>query len=116
MKLDTALAAPTLKDVPEAARIAEEAGFDAVWTAETSHDPYLPLALAAEHTRRIKLGTSIAVAFPRSPMVAHAMIAWDLQALSGGRFMLGLGTQVRGHNERRFGVKWERPGPQACAR
>lgn len=108
MKLDTALAAATLKDVPEAARAAEEAGFDGVWTAETSHDPYLPLAIAAEHTRRIKLGTSIAVAFPRSPL-AHAMLAWDLQALSGGRFMLGLGTQVRAHNERRFGVKWEKP-------
>jgi probable F420-dependent oxidoreductase len=111
MKLDTGLAAATLKDVPEAARAAEEAGFDAVWTAETGHDAYLPLAIAAEHTKRIKLGTSIAVAFPRSPLV-HAMIAWDLQALSGGRFILGLGTQVRGHNERRFGVKWESPGPR----
>ncbi|MEW6268844.1 MAG: TIGR03617 family F420-dependent LLM class oxidoreductase [Thermodesulfobacteriota bacterium] len=111
MKLDTALAAATLKDVPEAAKAAEEAGFDAVWTAETGHDPYLPLAIAAEHTSRVKLGTSIAVAFPRSPL-AHAMIAWDLQALSGGRFILGLGTQVKAHNERRFGVKWESPGPR----
>ena len=111
MKLDTALAAATLRDVPEAARVAEEAGFDGVWTAETGHDPYLPIAIAAEHTSRVKLGTSIAVAFPRSPL-AHAMTAWDLQALSGGRFMLGLGTQVRAHNERRFGVKWEKPGPR----
>jgi probable F420-dependent oxidoreductase len=111
MKLDTALAAATLKDVPAAARAAEKAGFDAVWTAETAHDPYFPLVLAAEHTGRVKLGTSIAVAFPRSPLV-HAMIAWDLQALSGGRFVLGLGTQVRAHNERRFGVKWESPGPR----
>lgn len=108
MKLDTGLAAATLKDVPEAARAAEEAGFDGVWTAETAHDAYLPLAIAAEHTRTLKLGTSIAVAFPRSPL-AHAMLAWDLQALSGGRFMLGLGTQVRAHNERRFGIKWEKP-------
>jgi probable F420-dependent oxidoreductase len=111
MKLDTALVAASLKDVPAAARAAEEMGFDAVWTAETSHDPYFPVALAAEHTQGIKLGTSIAVAFPRSPLV-HAMSAWDLQALSGGRFILGLGTQVKGHNERRFGVKWESPGPR----
>lgn len=111
MKLDTGLAAATLKDVPAAARAAEEAGFDAIWTAETGHDPYFPLVLAAEHTSRVKLGTSIAVAFPRSPMV-HAMMAWDLQALSGGRFILGLGTQVKAHNERRFGVKWESPGPR----
>ncbi|MBY0278484.1 TIGR03617 family F420-dependent LLM class oxidoreductase [Candidatus Binatia bacterium] len=108
MKLDTGLAAASLKDVPAAARAAEEAGFDGVWTAETAHDAYLPLAIAAEHTTKLKLGTSIAVAFPRSPL-AHAMLAWDLQALSGGRFMLGLGTQVRAHNERRFGIKWEKP-------
>lgn len=108
MKLDTGLAAASLKDVPAAARAAEEAGFDGVWTAETAHDAYLPLAIAAEHTTKLKLGTSIAVAFPRSPL-AHAMLAWDLQALSAGRFMLGLGTQVRAHNERRFGIKWEKP-------
>jgi probable F420-dependent oxidoreductase len=111
MKIDTGLAARSLADVPAAARAAEEMGFDGVWTAETAHDPYLPVVLAAEHTRRVELGTSIAVAFPRSPLV-HAMTAWDLQALSGGRFILGLGTQVKGHNERRFGVKWESPGPR----
>jgi probable F420-dependent oxidoreductase len=111
MRFDTGLAARTLADVPAAARAAEAMGFDALWTAETGHDPYLPIALAAEHTRRVELGTSIAVAFPRSPLI-HAMTAWDLQALSGGRFILGLGTQVKGHNERRFGVKWESPGPR----
>jgi len=111
MKFDTGLAARTLSEVPAAARAAEEMGFDGIWTAETGHDPYLPVALAAEHTSRISLGTSIAVAFPRSPLV-HAMTAWDLQALSGGRFILGLGTQVKGHIERRFGVKWESPGPR----
>lgn len=111
MKIDTGLAVSRLQDVPAAARAAEEAGFDGIWSFETSHDPFLPLALAAEHTQRIELGTSIAVAFPRSPLV-HAQIAWDLQALSGGRFILGLGTQVKGHNERRFGVKWEQPGPR----
>lgn len=111
MKLDSGLMTASLRDVPAAARAAEEMGFDAVWTAETSHDPFFPIVLAAEHTERIKLGTSIAVAFPRSPMVL-AQIGWDLQALSRGRFILGLGTQVRGHNERRFGVKWEHPGPK----
>ena len=111
MKLDTALAPSTLNEVPALARAIEAVGFDAVWTAETSHDPYLPLALIAEHTQRLKFGTSIAVAFPRSPLV-HAQIAWDLQAQSNGRFMLGLGTQVKGHNERRFGIRWESPGPR----
>lgn len=110
MKLDTGFMAP-LRDVPRLAQAAEAIGFDALWSVETSHDPFFPLALAAEHTQRVKLGTAIAVAFPRSPMVL-AQIAWDLQALSGGRFILGLGTQVKGHNERRFGVKWEHPGPK----
>ena len=111
MKLDTVFAPTGLADVPALAKAADEIGFDALWTAETSHDPYLPLALVAEHSERIKFGTSIAVAFPRSPLV-HAQIAWDLAAQSGGRFNLGLGTQVKGHNERRFGIKWEAPGPR----
>lgn len=111
MKLDTGLMPASLHDVAAAAKSAEDMGFDALWSAETSHDPFFPLVLAAEHTKRIKLGTSIAVAFPRSPMVL-AQIGWDLQAQSGGRFILGLGTQVKGHNERRFGIKWEHPGPK----
>jgi probable F420-dependent oxidoreductase len=111
VKLDTGILVPALQDAPAAAKAAEEMGFDAIWTAETSHDPFLPLVLAAEHTKRIKLGTAIAVAFPRSPMVL-AQIAWDLQLQSRGRFILGLGTQVRAHNERRFGIKWEHPGPK----
>ena len=111
MKLDTGLMTASLHDVPAAARAAEDMGFDALWTAETNHDPFFPIVLAAEHTKRIKLGTSIAVAFPRSPMVL-AQIGWDLQAQSRGRFILGLGTQVKGHNERRFGIKWEHPGPK----
>jgi probable F420-dependent oxidoreductase len=111
VKLDTGLLLPTLQEVPAAAKAAEDMGFDALWTAETSHDPFLPLVLAAEHTKRIKLGTAIAVAFPRSPLVL-AQIAWDLQLQSGGRFILGLGTQVRAHNQRRFGVKWDHPGPK----
>ena len=111
MKLDTGIMTSTLQEVAAHARAAEELGFDALWTAEAAHDPFFPLVLAAEHTRRIKLGTSIAVAFPRSPMVL-AQIGWDLQALSQGRFILGLGTQVKGHNERRFGIRWEHPGPK----
>lgn len=111
MKLDTGLLVSNLNDVPVHAKAAEELGFDALWSAEASHDPFLPLLIAAEHTERIKLGTAIAVAFPRSPMVL-AQIGWDLQAFSHGRFILGLGTQVKGHNERRFGVRWEHPGPK----
>ena len=111
MKLDIGLPPTSLHDVAAGAKAAEEMGFDALWSAETCHDPFLPLVLAAEHTTRIKLGTSIAVAFPRSPMVL-AQIGWDLQEQSRGRFLLGLGTQVKGHNQRRFGVKWEQPGPK----
>jgi probable F420-dependent oxidoreductase len=111
VKLDVQLAIDSLADVPTLAREAEALGFEGLWTAETRHDPFLPLALAAEHTRRPVLGTDIAVAFPRSPtVVAHA--AWDLQAASGGRFVLGLGTQVKGHIERRFAVPWTAPGPR----
>jgi probable F420-dependent oxidoreductase len=111
MKLDAVVTVERLSDFPAVARAVEDLGFDGLWTAETRHDPFLPLALAAEHTRRVSLGTAIAVAFPRSPtLVAHT--AWDLQAASGGRFILGLGTQVKGHNERRFSVPWTPPGPR----
>ena len=111
MLLDTGLASAPLGACGAAARTAEELGYAGLWTSETSHDPFLPLVLAAQNTSRVVLGTSIAVAFPRSPMVL-AQIAWDLQALSQGRFVLGLGTQIKAHNERRFGVKWEQPGPR----
>jgi probable F420-dependent oxidoreductase len=111
VKLDLNIAIDDLRDVAALARDAEALGFDGLWTAETKHDPFLPLALAAEHTHRVSLGTAIAVAFPRSPtVVAHT--AWDLQAASGGRVIVGLGTQVKGHNERRFSVKWTAPGPR----
>ena len=111
MKLDIGLLTHDLKGIGEYARKAESLGFDCLWSSETQHDPFLPLAVAAASTARIKLGTYIAVAFPRSPMIT-AYIAWDLQAASDGRFILGLGTQVKGHNERRFSVKWESPGPK----
>jgi probable F420-dependent oxidoreductase len=89
----------------------EALGFDCLWSSETQHDPFLPLAVAATATTRLKLGTAIAVAFPRSPMLT-AHTAWDLQKASGGRFILGLGSQVKGHNERRFSVKFDAPGPR----
>lgn len=111
MKLDVAMLTHDLTSVPDYARKVEALGFDALWSAETQHDPFLPLAVAATVTSRIRLGTSIAVAFPRSPMVlAHT--AWDLAKASSGRFILGLGSQVKGHNERRFSVKWEAPAPR----
>ncbi len=98
--------------IAEASRRAEALGFDALTTPEAGHDPYLPLVVAAEHTRRITLGTNVAIAFPRSPM-ATAQVAWDLQRLADGRFRLGLGTQVKAHNERRYGAPWSAPpGPR----
>ncbi|MCL4527863.1 MAG: TIGR03617 family F420-dependent LLM class oxidoreductase [Chloroflexi bacterium] len=105
MKLDAALPPVQLKDVPAIAKAAEEIGFDALWTQETQHDPFLPCALIAEHSAQMKFGTAIAVSFARSP-ANLAYTAWDLAAQSGGRFILGLGTQVKAHIERRFGMQW----------
>jgi len=105
MRLDALLPPAALTSLPELARSAEAAGFDALWSTETQHDPFLPLALAAEHTQRMTLGTAIAVAFARSPAVL-AYTAWDLAEASHGRFILGLGTQVKAHVERRFGMPW----------
>lgn len=109
MMLDVAMRDYDLKAVPEYARKVEAVGYDCLWTSETQHDPFLPLAIAATSTSSMKLGTSIAVAFPRSPMVT-AYTAWDIQKASTGRFILGLGSQVKAHNERRFSVKFESPG------
>jgi probable F420-dependent oxidoreductase len=105
MKLDATLPPSPLKDIPVIARSAEEVGFDTIWTQETKHDPLLPCALIAEHTTRLQFGTAIAVSFARSPATL-AYTAWDLAAQSGGRFILGLGTQVKAHIERRFGQPW----------
>ena len=105
MKFDAALPIVGLKDVPTIAKAAEEIGFDALWTQETQHDPFLPCTLIAEHTTRLRAGTAIAVSFARSPANID-YTAWDLAAQSGGRFMLGLGTQVKAHIERRFGQPW----------
>lgn len=105
MKFDASLPSVPLKDVPAIAKAAEAIGFDALWTSETQHDPFLPCALIAEHTSKLKMGTAIAVSFARSPATL-AYTAWDLAAQSGRRFMLGLGTQVKAHIERRFGMDW----------
>lgn len=90
------------------AREATDIGYSGFFTAETQYDPFLPLAFAAQAAPGLELGTSIAVAFPRSPMVT-AMTSWDLARLSGGNFMLGLGTQIRAHITRRFSTEWGRP-------
>ena len=103
MRFDAALPPIGLKEVPAIARAAEEIGFDALWTQETQHDPFLPCALIAEHTTRLNFGTAVAVSFARSP-ANIAYTAWDLAAQSDGRFILGLGTQVKAHIERRFGM------------
>ncbi|MBI3162399.1 MAG: TIGR03617 family F420-dependent LLM class oxidoreductase, partial [Chloroflexi bacterium] len=105
MKLDAALPPVQLNDIPSIAKAAQEIGVDALWTQETQHDPFLPCALIAEHTTRLNFGTAIAVSFARSPATL-AYTAWDLAAQSGGRFILGLGTQVKAHIERRFGMSW----------
>jgi probable F420-dependent oxidoreductase len=98
--------------IAAAARKIEALGFDGATMPEAGYDPFLPLMIAAEHTKRINLGTNVAIAFPRSPMVV-AQMAWDLQRFSGGRFQLGLGTQVKGHNERRYATPWTAPpGPR----
>jgi probable F420-dependent oxidoreductase len=111
VKLDVGMLTHDLESIPGYARKVEALGYDCLWSAETQHDPFLPLAVAATVTSKIKLGTSIAVAFPRSPMIL-AHISWDLAKASGGRFILGLGSQVKGHNERRFSVKFESPAPK----
>jgi probable F420-dependent oxidoreductase len=100
-----------LQRAAESARKAEEAGYDAIWSSETNHDPLLPLLVAAEHTERVGLGTAIVVAFGRSPMTL-ALSAWDLNAYSGGRFLLGLGSQVKPHIEKRYSMPWSHPAPR----
>jgi probable F420-dependent oxidoreductase len=110
MKVDGGIPAE-LRKVTAAAIDAESAGYSGAWTAETSHDPFLPLVLAAEHTERLEIGTSIAVAFARNPMLL-ANIGWDLQAYSKGRFMLGLGSQIKPHITKRFSMEWSHPAPR----
>ncbi len=93
------------------AKETEAAGYDGAWSVETAHDPFMPLLLAAEHTDHLELGTSIAVAFARNPMTL-ANIGWDLQAFSKGRFILGLGSQIKPHITKRFSMEWSHPAPR----
>jgi probable F420-dependent oxidoreductase len=112
VKIDVALWVDDLGQVPAAAKAAEDLGFSTLWTSDVNHNPLFPLVLAAEHTQKIHLGTSILVAFARSPMdVAYQ--AWDLARYSQGRFILGLGTQVSAHITRRFGMDWKTPAADA---
>ncbi len=110
MKLDAGLAVEGkhLPGIDEVAKAAEDLGFAGLWTSETKHDSFLPLAVAATGTERLSLGNSVAIAFSRSPMVT-AQLAWDLQDISDGRFILGLGTQVKAHITRRFSMPWDKP-------
>jgi probable F420-dependent oxidoreductase len=113
-KVDPGLRAPEigldLGAVAADARLLEEIGYDGVVIEETKQDPYVVMALAAQATTRLEVGTAIAMAFPRSPTIT-ALSAWTLQKLSRGRFTLGLGPQVRAHIERRYGFAWSAPGP-----
>jgi probable F420-dependent oxidoreductase len=108
MKVDIGVRSAGLAELADEVRGREQAGYDGLWTAETSHDPFLPHMLIAEHTERIAMGTGIAVAFARSPMTV-ASTAHDLQVLSKGRFLLGLGSQIKPHIERRFSMPWSQP-------
>ncbi|HWW55055.1 MAG TPA: LLM class F420-dependent oxidoreductase, partial [Acidimicrobiales bacterium] len=100
-----------LARVAAAAQRAEQQGYDGVWSAETGHDPFLPLLLAAEHTERLEVGTGIVVAFGRNPMTL-ATISNDLQAYSKGRLLLGLGSQIKAHIEKRYSMPWSHPAPR----
>ncbi|MDE0873063.1 MAG: TIGR03617 family F420-dependent LLM class oxidoreductase [Acidimicrobiales bacterium] len=111
MKVYTTFPQANLKDIPDAVSEIEADGYDGIVALENRHDPFLPLAVAALHSERLELATGVAIAFPRSPMIA-ANVGWDLQQASSGRFELGLGSQVRGHNERRFSVAWSPPAPR----
>ena len=105
MKFDAVLPPMPLREVPALVHAVDRIGFDSLWTTETQHSPFLPLALIAEHSQRLHFGTAVAIGFARSPTtLAHT--AWDLAQASSGRFILGLGTQVRAHVERRFGMPW----------
>ncbi len=108
MKIDAPLLTADLNQVAAEARDIERLGYDGTFTFEGQHDPFLPLLLAAEHTSTLELATAIAIAFPRSPMQL-ANVAHDLNVMSGGRFILGLGSQIKPHIEKRFSATWSKP-------
>lgn len=111
MRIATNVPQDDLRKVKAAAQAAEADGYSLIVTNENKHDPFLPHAIAAVETERIELATAIAISFSRSPM-AVANASWDLNEASRGRFCLGLGTQVKAHNERRFSVPWSPPAPR----
>ena len=111
MRVLTSISGKDLNDVGRMVNSLEDAGFSGITSQENRHDAFLPLAIAATHTKSLQLRTSISIAFARSPM-SSAMIAWDIQQASDGRFTLGLGSQVKGHNVRRFSVPWSPPAPR----
>jgi len=111
MRVTTTIPQDNLCQVPKVVQAIEGKGYDGVVTLENRHDPFMPLGVAAINSDRLQLSTGIAIAFARSPMVV-ANIGWDLQAASKGRFVLGIGSQVKGHNERRFSAPWSPPAPR----
>jgi len=111
MQVMTTLPQENLNSVPTAAQAAEDTGFDMLATMENRYEPFLPLGVAAVCTKKISLGTAVAIAFPRSPMVV-ANTCWDLQKASKGRFVLGIGPQIKPHNEKRFSTPWSAPAPR----
>jgi probable F420-dependent oxidoreductase len=108
VKVDGGIGGGSFAAIARAAQELEGIGYDGAWSAETSHDPFFPLLIAAEHTERLELGTGIAVAFARNPMTL-ANLGYDLQASSPGRFILGLGSQIKAHIEKRFSMEWSHP-------
>jgi probable F420-dependent oxidoreductase len=111
MRVFTNVPQRNLRLVPAAARAAEADGYDGIIAPENQHDPFLALAVAGAATEKIELHTGVAIAFARSPM-AVAEVGWDMAASFAGRFVVGLGSQVRAHNERRFSVPWSAPAPR----
>jgi len=108
MKVEGVVMSTDLAAIAQGARELEDLGYDGVLSAEITHDPFLPLVVAAEHTERVDIGTSIAVAFARNPMTL-ANLGHDLQTYSAGRFRMGLGSQIKPHIEKRFSMPWSHP-------
>ncbi len=110
MKIDGGIGFDPAGIAAQAAK-AEASGYDGVWSAETSHDPFLPIAIGAGATEKLEFGTGITVAFARNPMTL-AVVANDLQLLTKGRFMLGMGSQIKPHITKRFSMPWSHPAPR----
>ncbi|MEO6087687.1 MAG: TIGR03617 family F420-dependent LLM class oxidoreductase, partial [Umezawaea sp.] len=111
MKVDSVEITFDPREIGGTARQAEAAGYDGFWVAEAQHDPFVALGVAAGTTSTIELGTSIAVAFARNPMTL-ANVGWDLQTYSKGRFIMGLGSQIKPHITKRFSMEWSHPAPR----